>query len=49
MEQKEQLNTNNLQKLKEIYPVYMPKRNIFLTVKSLWRDFVQNPVEEVNT
>ena len=36
-------------KLKEIYPVYMPKRNIFLTVKSLWRDFVQNPVEEVNT
>ena len=37
------------QKLKEIYPVYMPKRNIFLTVRSLWRDFVQNPVEEVNT
>lgn len=36
-------------KLKEIYPVYMPKRNIFLTVRSLWRDFVQNPVEEVNT
>lgn len=39
----------SVQKLKEIYPVYMPKRNIFLTVKSLWRDFVQNPVEEVNT
>lgn len=39
----------SVQKLKEIYPVYMPKRNIFLTVRSLWRDFVQNPVEEVNT
>lgn len=39
----------SVQKLKEIYPAYMPKRNIFLTVKSLWRDFVQNPVEEVNT
>ena len=39
----------SVQKLKEVYPVYMPKRNIFLTVKSLWRDFVLNPVEEVNT
>ena len=44
-----ELNGTSVQKLKEIYPVYMPKRNIFLTVKSLWRDFVQNPVEEVNT
>ena len=39
----------SVQKLKEIYLCIHAKRNIFLTVKSLWRDFVQNPVEEVNT
>ena len=39
----------SVQKLRKMYPAYMPKRNIFLTVKSLWRDFVQNMTEEVNT
>lgn len=40
----------SVQRLREMYPIYMPKRNIFLTVKSLWRDFVQNPAEKgVNT
>lgn len=40
----------SVQRLREMYPIYIPKRNIFLTVKSLWWDFVQNPTErEVNT
>ena len=40
----------SVKRLREMYPMYIPKRNIFLTVKSLWRDFVQNPAEKgVNT
>jgi hypothetical protein len=33
----------SVQKLRAIYPGYNPKNNIYLTVKSLWRDFVPNP------
>ena len=33
----------SVQRIQAIYPGYMPKQNIYMTVKSLWRDFVPNP------
>lgn len=33
----------SVQKLKAMYPIYMPRRNIYMTVQCLWWDFVQNP------
>ena len=32
----------SVQKLREIYPTYSPKKNIFLTVENLWKNFVKN-------
>lgn len=35
----------SVQRLHSLYPQYSPKKNIYMTVRSLWCDFVPNPQE----